>query len=82
MKAEATIRNVENQEEILETVEVNIQFIDVPEQPGMQDVMVFYENNHHFLRFTPDMKHTTKYCVWPIHDNEHLLVVEMDQFVE
>lgn len=82
MKAQATIRPVGDQDTILEEVEVNVQFVDVPEQAGLQDVVVFYEDDHHFIRFTPDMKNVIKFCVWPIHNNEHLLVLAMDQFVE
>lgn len=84
MKVQGTIRSVLNQDEILETVEVNLQFVDVPEQPGNQDVVLFYNDDHYFIRMTPDMKNTTKYLVWPVKPDllNTIIVVDMDQIVE
>jgi hypothetical protein len=82
MKAKATIRPVDDYETIIKDVQVNVQFVDVPEHPGNQDVVVFYEDKHYFMRWSEDMKNTTRYAAWPVNDNEQLLVVELAEFVE
>lgn len=82
MKVKATIRPADNQDQINAEVEVNVQYIDVPEQPGVQDIVVFYDDKHHFMRWNPDMKNTTKYLIWPVNNNQQLLVVELDEIVD